>query len=105
MRKPSLSLCVVSGLMLTCFGCARQHPALVEAEREFAQLSPGVKITNSGIRDRKADRVTVFIQYLHADASKDSGESNIWEMVSEYEKRDGDWKLYQISYNYVGPAS
>jgi len=76
----------------------------VEAKREFAELSPGLEITKAGVRDRRGDRVIVFIQYLHAGGPEGTSETNIWETVLLYEKRDGQWRPYQISYNYVGPV-
>jgi len=48
--------------------------------------------------------VIVFIQYLHAGGPEGTSETNIWETVLLYEKRDGQWRPYQISYNYVGPV-
>lgn len=94
----AIALCALTG-------CREEDPITAIAESDFRKENPEIGIVESGIRSRAADRVVVYVRFVHTPASAFPPKAGIWERELLYAREDGKWQhAGSAGDKYVRPA-
>ena len=96
---------LVAATLCAFTGCKGRDAVIAIAESDFAKLNPKIEIVETGIRQRAADRVLVYVRFVHTPATAFPPKASIWESELLYVSKDGEWQCIESrGASYIRPA-